>query len=165
MLTDLFARHGAPIVLKLDNGPGFIATSLRVFCREHGVTLLFSPVRRPSWNGGCEVRVRWGKRSAEQAWLRRGGCGDYTRADLDAAVTAHDTLPPVDEALRERFRDALAQQLPIAAPEKGVALLRVSRDHVRRSLWRVATKRALQLRHMLTIEDRRFSQWLPPSAA
>lgn len=165
VLEALFAKHGPPIVLKLDNGPGFIASTLRSFCREHGVTLLFSPVRQPRWNGVCEVRVRWSKRNTERAWLQRGGQGDYTRADLAAAVTVEGTLPPVDEALRERFRDTLAQQLRIAAAEKGVALLRVSRDHVRRSLWRVAARRALQLCHMLTIEDRRYPQWLPPSSA
>lgn len=63
------------------------------------------------------------------------------------------------------FRDTLANQLRIAAAEKGVALLRISRDHARRSTWRVAAKRAPQLCHMLTIEDRRYPQWLPPSAA
>ncbi|MBL8729713.1 MAG: transposase family protein [Planctomycetes bacterium] len=165
VLAALFAKHGAPIVLKLDNGPGFIARTLRDFCREHGVTLLFSPVRRPSWNGGCEVRVRWSKDRTEKAWLRRRGAGDYTRDDLATAVTLDGTLPPVDEPLRERFRDTLAQQLRIAAAEKGVDLLTVSRDHARRSLWRVAAKRALQLCHMLTIEDRRYPQWFPPSAA
>ena len=165
VLADLIARHGAPLVLKLDNGSGFIAKRVVAFCRRHGITLLHSPVRRPRWNGTCEVSGRWAKRRAEAAWRARGAQGPLTQADLDAAVTFTGVMPPVDDPLRERFRDVLAEQLAIAAAEQGLALLRVTQDHVRRSIGRVAARRALQLCHILTIEGRGYHQWLPRHTA
>jgi transposase InsO family protein len=165
VLGELFERHGAPLVLKLDNGPGFVARSLRDFCRRHGVTLLHSPVRQPRWNGACEASVRWAKKRAERAWRARGGQGDLTQVDLDAAVTFVKPMQQIDDAVRERFRDVVAEQLAVAAAEQGLVIARVSQDHVRRSLERVAVRRALQLCHILSIEGRRYHQWLPPHAA
>jgi hypothetical protein len=165
VLEALFARHGAPLVLKLDNGPGFVARRLRAFCRRHGVVLLHSPVRRPCWNGTCEVSGRWAKKRAHAAWLARGAHGDLAQVDLDAAVTFTGTMPRIDDATREHFLDVVAEQLAIAAAQRGLAIARVSQDHVRRSLARVAVRRALQLCHILTIEGRRYHQWLPPYAA
>jgi transposase InsO family protein len=165
LLAELFLRHGVPLVLKLDNGPGFVARRLAAFCRRHGVTLLHSPVRRPRWNGSCEVSVRWAKVRAEAAWRARGGQGDLVQADLDAAVTFTGAMPRLDDDLRERFLDVVAEQLAMAAAERGLVIARVSQDHVRRSLGRVAVRRALQLCHILAIEGRRYHQWLPPSAA
>jgi transposase InsO family protein len=165
VLAELFERHGVPLVLKLDNGPGFVARRLRDFCRRHGVTLLHSPVRRPQWNGCCEVSGRWAKARIEAAWRARGARGDLTPADLEAAVSFVGPMPRVDDGLRERFLDVLAQQLAIAAAEQGLVFARVSQDHVRRSLGRVAARRALQLCHILSIEGRRYRQWLPPHAA
>lgn len=165
VLRDLFARHGAPLVLKLDNGPGFVARALRDVCRECGVTLLHSPVRCPRWNGSCEASVRWAKDRTEVAWRQRGGQGGYVAADLAAATTFVGPMPQVDEALRERFRDTVAEQLAIAAAERGLVIARVCEDHVRRSIGRVAVRRALLLCHILSIEGRRYHQWFRPSAA
>lgn len=165
VLAELFVRHGAPLVLKLDNGPGFIARRLRDFCRRYGVTLLHSPVRRPRWNGACEVSVRWAKSRADVAWRARGAQGDLVQADLDAAVNFTGTMQPVDDALRERFLDVVAEQLAIAAAERGLVIARVSQDDVRRSLGRVAVRRALLLCHILTIEGREYRQWFPTPAA
>lgn len=165
VLEELFVRHGAPLVLKLDNGSAFVSRRLRDFCHRCGVVLLHSPVRRPRWNGACEVSGRWAKTRAEKAWRARGAGGDLTQADLDAAVTFTGTMPTIDEQLRERLRDAVAEQLPIAAAERGLVIQRVSQDHVRRSLERVAVRRALQLCHILSIEGRRYHQWLPLHAA
>jgi transposase InsO family protein len=165
VLTALIERHGAPLVLKLDNGSAFISRSLASFCRRHGITLLHSPVRRPRWNGTCEVSARWAKERAYAAAQARGAVADLTQADLDAAVTFTGTMPCIDDALRERFRDVLAEQLAIAAAERGLAIACISQDHVRRSLRRVAVKRALLICHILTIEGRGYHQWLPRHTA
>ena len=49
--------------------------------------------------------------------------------------------------------------------EQGLALDSPLRDHVRRSLERVAVQRALQLCHILTIKGREYRQCLQASAA
>jgi hypothetical protein len=165
VLADLIAQHGAPLVLKLDNGSAFTARRLRHFCWQHGITLLHSPIRQPRYNGTCEVSGRWAKRRAMAAWRARGGVGPLTQADLDAAVTFVGDMLRIDDAQREQFRGVVAEQLAIAAAERGLVIARVSRDHVRRSLVRVAVQRALQLCHILTIEGRRFHQWFPPYVA
>lgn len=165
VLAGLFERHGAPLVLKLDNGPGFVARRLRNFCRRHGVTLMHSPVRQPRWNGCCEVSGRWAKVRIDAAWRARGAEGGLSLADLDAAVTFVGPMPRIDDALREHFLDVVGEQLAVAAAERGLVLAHVSQDHLRRSLGRVAARRALQLCHILSIEGRRYHQWLSPHAA
>lgn len=165
VLAELVERHGAPLVLKLDNGSAFIARRFAAFCRSHGITLLHSPVRCPRWNGTCEVSARWAKRRAEAAWRARGGRGAMTQADLDAAVTFVGAMPRIDDATRECFRDAVAEQLAAVAAERGLVIALVSRDDVRRSLGRVAVRRALQLCHILKIEGRGYHQWLPRHTA
>ena len=165
VLADMFAQHGVPLVLKLDNGRGFIARRLRAFCRRYGITLLHSPVRRPRWNGSCEASVRWAKGRAAAAWRQRGGRGDHDQADLAAATTFVGPMPQVDAALREHFLDTVAEQLAIAAAQRALVIARVSQDHVRRSIGRVAVRRALLICHILSIEGRRYHQWFRPSAA
>ncbi len=164
VLAALVEKHGAPLVLKLDNGSAFISLRILVFCALRGITLMHSPVRRPSWNGTCEVSGRWAKRRAQAAAEQRGD-DTLTQADLDAAVTYVGVLPKVDEALRRRFLAVVAEQLEVVARERGVALDEHLRDHVRRSLGRVAARRALQACHILTIEGRGYRQWFLGSAA
>ncbi len=165
VLARLIAEHGAPLVLKLDNGSAFIARRFARFCQRHGITLLHSPVRRPRYNGACEVHGRWAKRDAQAAAEARGAAGDLCQADLDCAITFTGTMPRVSPLLRLRFLEVVAQQLAIVAAERGLALHSTILDHVHRSLARVAVQRALQLCHILTIEGRAYRQCLSPSAA
>ena len=164
-LQRLIARHGAPLVLKADNGSALIARCLARFCRRHGIRLLHSPVRRPRWNGTCEVSGRWAKARASTAACLRGSPDRLCQADLDCAVTFTGTLPPVDAGLRQHFLAVVDQQLPIVAAERGLVVDDQTRDHVHRSLARVAVQRALQLCHILTIQGREYRQCLPASAA
>ena len=85
LLRRLFALLGPPLVLKADNGSGFSSAAVAQLCRQHGVTLMHSPVRRPRWNGTCEVWGRRAQRRAEEPAEHRGG-GELTREDLAAAV-------------------------------------------------------------------------------
>ena len=164
-LERLIACHGSPLVLKADNGPAFISAALAALCKRYGITLLHSPVRRPRFNGCCEVSGRWAKRRAVAAAARRGSPDQLCQADLDAAVTFHGELPAIDTQLRWRFRSVVAQQLAAIARERGLVLDEDTRDHQRRSLERVAVQRALELCHILTIEGRAYQRWLPAPAA
>lgn len=147
-----------------DNGSAFISRRIAAFSRGHGITLMHLPVRRPSWNGTCEVSGRWAKRRPAAAARLRGD-RTLTQADLDCAVTFVGVLPKVDEVLRRSFLDLVEQQLAVVAMERGVALGDDVRDHVRRLLGRVAARRAFQACHIVTIEGREYPQCLPGSAA
>ena len=54
VLTALFLEHGAPLVLKSDNGSQFIAQITLMLLVEWRVVPLFNPPRRPAYNGGLE---------------------------------------------------------------------------------------------------------------
>lgn len=82
---------------------------------------------------------RWAKRRAQAAANLRGD-GTLTQADLDRAVTKFGVLPKVGELLRARFLAMVEQEMAVVAAERGVALDDTLRDHVRRSLGRVAAR-------------------------
>jgi transposase InsO family protein len=50
----LFAEHGRPLVMKTDNGGPFRDDETKRLLAEYEVVPLFSPKRRPSYNGGVE---------------------------------------------------------------------------------------------------------------
>ena len=54
-LSTLLAKHGAPLVLKSDNGSAYIAERTRETLALAGVKHLYSPARTPSYNGSCEA--------------------------------------------------------------------------------------------------------------
>lgn len=164
-LRSLIEKHGAPLVLKADNGSAFVAAGFARFCAQHGITLLHSPVRRPRWNGTCEVSGRWAKRRAAIAARARGSPDRLSQDDLDCAITYPGTLPHIAEPLRQHFRAVVAREIAAAAQQWGLAFRLGLRDPVPRSLTRVAVRRALQLCHILTIEGRAYRQWLPIPAA
>lgn len=165
VLEELVRRHGAPLVLKLDNGSAFLAKRFRDFCRRHGITLLYSPVRRPSYNGSCEVSGRWAKHRAMVAAAGRGDGAQLRQEDLDHAVTYVGVMPKVCPLLRQHFHLVLAEQRALVVAERGLVRDARLADHVARSLERVAVRRTLLLCHILTIEDRGYRQCLPASAA
>ena len=107
----------------------------------------------------------WSKHRARAAARLRGSAGPLCQADLDAAVTFVGPMARVDPGLRRRFQQLVADQLVAVAAERGVALDPTTRDHVRRSLTRVAVQRALLLCHFLTIEGREYRRCLLARAA
>jgi hypothetical protein len=84
-LESLFRQHGPPLVLKCDNGSGFIAEDTRDFLARWRAWPLFSPPYLPSYNGGCEAgNGAQQVRTHHQAALAgRPGC--WTAADAEAA--------------------------------------------------------------------------------
>jgi transposase InsO family protein len=50
----LFAEHGVPLVMKMDNGGPFRDDDTKRLLAEYDVVPLFSPKRRPRYNGGVE---------------------------------------------------------------------------------------------------------------
>jgi len=84
-LHDLFDEHGAPLVLKCDNGPGFVAQTLKQFLCNWSVVTLYSPPYAPWYNGAIERANRSLKEATEHVAERAGHAGYWTSPDLHAA--------------------------------------------------------------------------------
>jgi transposase InsO family protein len=90
----LFALHGAPLVLKSDNGSAFIADELRWYLDECRVVPLFSPPRTPSYNGAIEASIGSLKNRTEQQAEEAGQPGVWTSAHVEAALAQSNTSRP-----------------------------------------------------------------------
>lgn len=112
VLSDLFERHGAPLVLKMDNGSAFIAEVLRAFLEAHGVAPLYSPQQTPEYNGCCEAGNTWLKLDAQWSAIRHDRAGAWAVEDLQYALAR--SLARAD--LRERSRPL--DRRPISAEER-----------------------------------------------
>lgn len=84
-LAYLFAAHGAPLVLKTDNGSPFCADQTLAFLRQAEVIPLFSPPRVPRYNGAIEAGIGSLKTRTDQHASRHGRAGHWTLDDLSAA--------------------------------------------------------------------------------
>jgi putative transposase len=81
----LFAEHGAPLVLKSDNGSPFRADDTKAFLEQAGVFTLFSPPACPGYNGSIEAAIGSLKKRTVQQAARRGYPQNWTSADVEAA--------------------------------------------------------------------------------
>ena len=81
-LRGLFAWHGAPLVLKTDNGSPFGAGATQDFLRESEVTCLFSPPYTPRYNGAIEAGIGSLKMRTEYRATFQGHPGQWTRDDV-----------------------------------------------------------------------------------
>jgi transposase InsO family protein len=90
-----FVRHGAPLVLKADNGSAFIAEATRDFLSLVGVNLLFSPPHTPRYNGSIEAGIGSLKTRTERHARCAGHPGYWTCDDVAAAKSeANATTRP-----------------------------------------------------------------------
>ena len=77
--------YGAPLILKADNGPAFIANDTREYLRRIATVLLLSPPYCPQYNGACEAGNGTIKRLAHEIATRHGRPDCWTLNDLEAA--------------------------------------------------------------------------------
>jgi transposase InsO family protein len=85
VLTRLFREHGAPLVLKSDNGSAFGAQEVQALSRQFGVRNLFSPPQTPRYNGSIEAGIGSLTTRTEHAVARRGYTDDWTCDAADLA--------------------------------------------------------------------------------
>lgn len=69
LLDDLVARHGAPRRLRCDNGPEFIAETLRAWCAVRGIALAFIEPGKPNQNAYIERFNRTFREEVLDAWV------------------------------------------------------------------------------------------------
>ena len=84
-LLSLFLLYGAPLVLKLDNGPPFVAGETQELLADWQVVPLYSPPGRPQYNGAIEAGIGALKVRTHHQAVRQGRPGQWTLADAAAA--------------------------------------------------------------------------------
>jgi len=84
-LSGLFVVHGAPLVLKSDNGSPFIAEATQALLAQVGVIPLLSPPYTPRYNGAIEAGIGSLKTRTERHAARAGHPGVWTGDDVVAA--------------------------------------------------------------------------------
>jgi transposase InsO family protein len=94
-LAALFAQQGAPLVLKSDNGAGFLAGQVGELLAAWQVWPLRSPPRMPRYNGSCEAGVGSMKARTHHHTARNGRPGHWACDDAEAArLEANQTARP-----------------------------------------------------------------------
>lgn len=142
-LRSLFACHGAPLVLKTDNGSAFCAGATLDLLHEKEVLPLFSPPHTPRYNGAIEAGIGSLKTRTETHATRNGhpahwSADDVAHAQAEANATArpqgpHEPTPDerwttrkpltheqrtcfLDVARRHRTEARLEEDLPTDGP-------------------------------------------------
>lgn len=171
-LKTLFARHGAPLVIKTDNGGHFRAEAVEAFLRSQGVLLLPSPPYYPQYNGAIEAGMGSIEGHADWAAYLAGRPGQWSSEDLVIAKSmanefarprgANGPTPkeawlarePITDQERAAFLAEYQAQEVIARKESGieenVVLARARQDKVDR----IAMQRAL-VEHRILVCQRR----------
>ena len=94
-LAALFTRHGAPLVVKSDNGGAFTCETIPDLLDRHGVFHLLSPPRTPRYNGSVEAGIGSIKTRAHYESARNDRPGSWTCDDIEAArLQANFTTHP-----------------------------------------------------------------------
>jgi len=94
VLARLFTLHGAPLVLKMDNGSAFRAAAFQEFLAGSGVIPLYSPPSCPMYNGAIEAAIGSLKKRTEEHAREQGRAGRWQLTDLEAAQAAANTSHP-----------------------------------------------------------------------
>lgn len=168
ILRDLFLEHGPPLVLKSDNGSAFIAEATQSAMFEAVVAQLFSPPRRPQYNGALERSNSTHKTYTQQRAAVEGHPYRWIAEDLEHARQLANTIsrpwghkgPTPDEAWQQRspithderqqFQQALAKARIEAANDLGLDLAASLSISDRARFDRLALSRALQELDYLT---------------
>lgn len=144
----LLVVHGAPLVLKADNGSAFIADATREFLSPYAVSLLFSPPQTPRYNGSIEASIGSLKTRTERYATRAGHPGYWTTDDVAAAQSeANATARPHGET--GPTPDELWQTRHPITPEEH----RLFQETVRRRREELGAKEALPAK-----EERRMQR-------
>ncbi len=178
-LTMLFTIHGAPLVLKSDNGSAFIADETLQLLRTWQVEVLFSPPRTPSYNGAIEAGNGSLKTRTQNQAEAAGRPRQWTSADLEAArFQANASRPrrlkgrspeeawmsrsPLTETDRQRFQTTVDQDRRQARAQLGIPPDIALKRHQQAWVDRKALPRALVAHDYLSFTRRRIPSRIPP---
>jgi transposase InsO family protein len=175
-LEVLFTIHGAPLVLKSDNGSAFRAASTKQHLGRWQVWSLYSPPGQPGYNGAIEATIGSLKKRTQHAAYLAGHAGAWTTADLERAQQSANLVarprgsdgPTPQELWAARRpptwdeRAALATQVRRLEEqfraESGIALDAKPTHYDQAALHRRVLQQVLVERGLLTITRRRLPQ-------
>ena len=170
ILRELFAKYGATLVIKCDNGSAFINEEMKAFLQEMGVHQHFSPPRKPSYNGGVERGNGIQGAATRHEAKRNGRDGYWMTDDLNAArerVNAtrrtKGTIPseewearrPIEETTRQAFQATFADEQRLARQEFQFTPDEVLGHHSQAAVDRVAGRRAMLKHGLYSVSPRR----------
>lgn len=127
-LRKLFAMHGAPLVLKEDNGGSLRCESVELLLAHEGILALTSPPACPRYNGACEAGIGSLKVVAGEMAAAAGREEAWTCDDIEKARRRVNSRPRVGRASADAEWEARA---PIEEAERE-ALWRRYREEERR---------------------------------
>jgi len=110
--------HGAPLVLKSDNGKAFGAAPVQQVLHDFGVECLFSPPGVPSYNGAIEASIGALKTRTEAQAARQGRPGQWTWDDVAAAQLEANATSRPRGSLGPSPDELWAGRMPISAAER-----------------------------------------------
>jgi len=168
-MSHLFALHGAPLVIKSDNGPAFKSADWFELLTRWRVTRLLSPPYAPWYNGSCERGI--GAMRARTAFFaeRNGHPGHWTRADLDDAVRQANRLHRTEERPQATAEQLWEARALISAEDRAEFSRALEARHIaleendaparhgarrRAKLEREAVRQALEERGLLQVTRR-----------
>jgi len=163
-LDSRFCIWGTPPVLNSDSGSAFIAETPEDFLRSWGVKNILRTPRRPQYNGGIEVTIRWMKPWTDREAEAAGHGGAWSREDMDRARPRANSrarrrgVPPQDlwlarprigQELRAAIAEMVARAGRAVVAEHGFLPIRLLPPLLRRSVSRQAIGRALVVHGLL----------------
>lgn len=160
-LDRLFEEHGAPLIMKSDNGSAFIAGAVGAMLEKWGVIPLWNPPRTPGYNGTRESDIRWAKARTENVAWQRGGKGDWNREDLASARELTNRLPKRPTRGARARGEVFSTRARISPEERAWFHTAVAEERVmERELRGLATAMALPRREQANIERQAISRAL-----
>jgi len=163
VLQRLVENHGAPLVIKADNGSAFRDAAVKAWAAARDILLLYSPPGTPAYNGACEVTCRWVKVAADGLILAHGLeladaleiAGRLRNAAGPPGKSAAETWArrePVSEDLRQDLAARYREHEEGARRRRGIALGDALPHASQASLDRFAIREALCDSQLLTIQ-------------
>lgn len=160
-LEALFREHGAPLVLKSDNGPSFVSVDLAICLRPWAVHLLLSPIRCPSYNGACEAGIGGLKTRAHHVAARNGRAGHWSCEDVETARLLGNSVPrgPARLTADERW----SNRTPIRPTDRALLADAIALYCSHGDDDRIATRKAMEDLGLISFRRRRIALPINPA--
>jgi len=169
VLQTLIAEHGAPLLIKKDNGAALNDHTVDRLLAQHGIVSLLSPKATPAYNGACEagngsMKTRTNYEAARNGRPARWTADDCEAARMQAVQTARPwginrptpeqvwaRRAPIASDLRARFQRIVTYLLEEERKQRGYLPGIDLPTQVEASIHRVAVRRALVACRLLKI--------------